>query len=424
MYPLMVAAIVILAIFGLIPLIVNSVLRSVDAGEIRLVSWLGGEPKTFRGPCKAVIIPLLTVSAVVPAQALTVDIDITDQTADLDENGLPAPVKVTVRASAIVSVGDDDAMVNTAANKFFSKPPEEQLSTLTDVLSSAGRRAVNLLKHDQLFNARSNPAPTASALARQGTAGAVSLLDSPDDDELAMIIKDACSRELLDLGLTFNSLNIKAVLSEVAEARRRESAARAKASADVVQAQEEQRARVAQLEAMQKVNDQEKNLNMQIASNGASIARAEAEKQAAVREQREATLAASQITQARADAEQNIIQQEAEGKALAARIRAVAEAEAAAIHMKAEALRASGQAYLDLRRLEMAPQLTREVARALANGQFVNFGSGGEGGTSAAASGAADVMSVVQTLMAAKVLPDAAPAVQTPAGNGVALISA
>ena len=36
-------------------------------------------------------------------------------------------------------------MVNTAANKFFSKPPSEQLSTLTDVLSSAGRRAINLL---------------------------------------------------------------------------------------------------------------------------------------------------------------------------------------------------------------------------------------------------------------------------------------
>ena len=46
-------------------------------------------------------------------------------------------------------------MVNTAANKFFSKSPDEQLSTLTDVLSSAGRRAINLLKHDQLFNARS-----------------------------------------------------------------------------------------------------------------------------------------------------------------------------------------------------------------------------------------------------------------------------
>ena len=175
------------------------------------------------------------------------------------------------------------------------------------------------------------------------------LVARSEDDELAVIIKDACSRELLDLGLSFNSLNIKAVLSEVAEARRRESAARAKASADVVQAQEAQRARIAQLEAQQKVNDQEKNLNMQIASNGASIAKAEAEKQAAVRQQREAELAASQITQARADAEQNIIQQEAEGKAQAARIRAIAEAEAEAIRMKAEALMASGQAYLDLR---------------------------------------------------------------------------
>ena len=400
--PVIILLICLGVVVGLTPLIINTLLRSVEAGDIRVVSWMGGQPRTFRGPCKAVVVPLLTVSAMVPAQALTVDIDITDQTADLDENGLPAPVKVTVRASAIVSVGDDDAMVNTAANKFFSKNAPEQLSTLTDVLSSAGRRAVNLLKHDQLFNARgvTPPQPRQPALTTRTP------LDAPEDDELAMIIKDACSSELLDLGLTFNSLNIKAVLSEVADARRRESAARAKASADVVQAQEEQRARVAQLAAQQKVNDQEKSLKMQIASNGASIARAEAEKQSAVRQQREATLAASQITQARADAEQAIIQQEAEGKAQAARIRAIAEAEAEAIRMKADALRASGQAYLDLRRLEMAPDLTRQVARALANGQFVNFGTGGEGGTSAAASGAADVMCVVQALMAAQPLPE------------------
>ncbi len=72
--------------------------------------------------------------------------------------------------------------------------------------------------------------------------------------------------------------------------------------------------------------------------------------------------------------------------------------------MKAEALAASGQAYLDLRRLEMAPALTKRVAAALANGQFVNFGSSGEGGQSAAASGSNDVMRVVQTLMAAQVI--------------------
>jgi flotillin len=278
------------------------------------------------------------------------------------------------------------------------------------VLSSAGRRAINLLRHEQLFNARSASSIAASANALAvptiSQSGALAAVQA-DDDELAVIIKDACSRELLDLGLTFNSLNIKAVLSEVAEARRRESAARAKASADVVQAQEEQRARIAQLEAAQKINDQEKALNMQIASNGASIARAEAEKQSAVRQQREAELAASQITQARADAEQNVIQQEAEGRAQAARIRAIAEAEADAIRMKAQSLMESGQAYLDLRKLELAPALTREVAGALANGQFVNFGSTGEGGHSAAASGSDDVMRVVQTLMAAQVVGNA-----------------
>jgi flotillin len=279
----------------------------------------------------------------------------------------------------------------------------DYLSTLTDVLSSAGRRAINLLKHDQLFNARSATNSAAAIVARNDAAALSGRIVESDDDELAVIIKDACSRELLDLGLAFNSLNIKAVLSEVAEARRRESAARAKASADVVQAQEEQRARIAQLEAQQKVNDQEKSLNMQIASNGAAIARAEAEKQSAVRQQREAELSATQITQATADAEQNVIQQEAEGRAQAARIRAVAEAEADAIRKKAEALMQAGQAYLDLRRLELAPSLTREVASALSNGQFVNF-SGGGNGQSAANSGSEDVLRVVQTLMAAQVI--------------------
>lgn len=433
--PWIILAVVVVVVLALLPATVNAFLRNVEAGEIRLVSWLGGSLKIFRGPCKAPMVPLFTVSRVIPASAINVDIEITDQTADLDPTGKPAPVKVTVKASAIVSVGEDEGMVATAANKFFSKPPNEQLSTLTDVLSSAGRRAINLLKHDQLFNARTggmpnlaalNAAPPQNALP-SGDTGNSTRIQAPapgalvatsgitsndamvargEDDELAVIIKDACSRELLDLGLSFNSLNIKGVQSEVAEARRRESAARAKASADVVQAQEEQRARIAQLEAQQKVNDQERALNMQIASNGASIARAEAEKQAAVREQREAELTATQITQAKADAEQNVIQFEAEGRAQATRIRAVAEAEAAAIHLKAEALIQAGQAYLDLRRLELAPELTKQVAAALANGQFVNFGSTGGGGTgqSAAAAGSDDVLRVVQTLMAAQVI--------------------
>jgi flotillin len=401
---LIIAGVVVVLVLLLTMGIIATFLRSVDAGEILLASR-GRNLRIYRGPCKALIVPVITQARIIPAQAINVDIEITDQTADVDASGRSAPVKVTVRASAIVSVGEDEAMVNTSANKFFSKSGGEQLSTLTDVLSSAGRRAINLLKHDQLFNMRSVAAPPSTALA---TARSTELAVAPargDDDELAVIIKDACSRELMDLGLSFNSLNIKAVLSEVADARRRESAARAKADADVVQAQEEQRARIAQLEAQQKINDQERALNMQIASNGAAVARAEAEKQAAFRQQREAELGASQITQARADAEQNVIQQEADGRAQAARIRVVADAEAAAIRQKAAALMESGGIYLDLRRLEMAPELTRQVAAALSNSQFINFGGGGSGGDrGAVTTGSDDVLRVVQTLMAAKVI--------------------
>jgi flotillin len=414
MLSLIIAGGAVVAVLLFTSLIITTFLRSVEAGAILLASR-GRNLQIYRGPCKALIVPVITQVRFIPAQAINVDIEITDQTADVDANGRSAPVKVTVRASAIVSVGEDEAMVNTAANKFFSKQDREQLSTLTDVLSSAGRRAINLLKHDQLFNARSGTsAANAPALPAAATSTALTVAQSRelalrargDDDELAVIIKDACSRELLDLGLSFNSLNIKAVLSEVADARRRESAARAKADADVVIAQEEQRARIAQLEAAQKVNDQEKALNMQIASNGASIARAEAEKQGAMRQQREAELSATQITQARADAEQSVIQQEAEGRGQAVRIRAIAEAEAAAIKMKAQALMEAGGAYLDLRRLELAPLLTREVAGALSNSQFVNFGGGsGNGeGHGAVATGSDDIMRVVQTLMAAKVI--------------------
>jgi flotillin len=239
-------------------------------------------------------------------------------------------------------------------------------------------------------------------------------LDQGEDDELAVIIKEACSRELLDLGLSFNSLNIKAVLSEVADARRRESAARAEASADVVQAQEQQRARIAQLEAEEKINDQERALKTQIAANGAAIARAEAERQAAIREQREAELRASQITQAQADADQNVIAQEAEGRAQAAHIRLVAEAESEAIREKARALEEAGQIYLELRKLELAPELAQEVARALEKGQFINFGSGA---SSAASSASDDVMRVVQTLMAAQVI--TGQSVRPPSGNDI-----
>src|SRR5215210_1810184 len=140
-----------------IPLIVASFLRNVDAGTIRLVSWLSGGTVTYRGPGKSKEIPLLTTGTTISSKVINIDLDITDQTADIDDGGTPRPIKVRVLASAIVSVGDSDALIKTAANRFFSKSDADQLNTLTDLLSSSGRRAINLLTHDQLFSAKATP---------------------------------------------------------------------------------------------------------------------------------------------------------------------------------------------------------------------------------------------------------------------------
>src|SRR6476661_7876445 len=145
-------AIVVGFVVFVVPLIVASFLRNVEAGTIRLVSWLHGGTVIYRGPGKSKEIPLLTTGTTISSKVINVDLDITDQTADLDEAGVPRPIKVRILASAIVSVGDSDTMIKTAANRFFSKLEVEQLNTLTDLLTSSGRRAINLLTHDQLFS--------------------------------------------------------------------------------------------------------------------------------------------------------------------------------------------------------------------------------------------------------------------------------
>src|SRR5215471_2625321 len=219
---------VVVGVLGLLPVIVSMFLRDVEAGTIRLVSWLQGTTVIYRGPGKSKEIPLLTTSTTISSKVLNVDLDITDQTADVDEQGLPQPIKVRVLASAIVSVGESDAMIKTAANRFFAKPEADQISTLTDLLSSSGRRAINLLTHDQLFSAKATPgaaralipapgATTGPALmpgqtvSPSGRAAAPALARTEpglamedDDDPLAVIIRKACSKELTDLGLIFN----------------------------------------------------------------------------------------------------------------------------------------------------------------------------------------------------------------------------
>ncbi|HEX8907285.1 MAG TPA: hypothetical protein VF771_20705 [Longimicrobiaceae bacterium] len=406
------AIIVLFAVFVLIPMTVSAFLRNVEAGTIRLVSWLTGRTYIYRGPGKSKEIPLFTTGTTISSKAINVDLDITDQTADLDDNGVPQPIKVRVLASAIVSVGDSDAMIKTAANRFFPKPQEEQINILIDLLSSSGRRAINLLTHDQLFSAKT--APRLPAVREASTAVAprdeqpMAMVPSgggaseEDDDPLAIIIRKACSRELTDLGLTFNSLNIKVVQSEVAEARRRQSAAEAQANADIVSAVQARRAKEAALEAERTISDRQRELEQTRAANAALIAQAEAKKQEALATQRIAELEATQIAQAKADAEKVRIEAEASARAEAIRITTVAQATAESIRKVNEAIQQGGEAYFRYKQIEMLPEIAPSIADALSKARLVTISGGGEGGAADATAG--NITSVIQTVLAAQLV--------------------
>lgn len=403
---------IIFVVLILIPAIVASFLRNVEAGTIRLVSWTGGGTVIYRGPGKSKEIPLLTTGTTLSSKVINVDLDITDQTADVDENGHPQPIKVRVLASAIVSVGETDAMIKTAANRFFAKPESDQMSTITDLLSSSGRRAINLLTHDQLFSAKTAPRVLPAQAADAPGNALVSMPPSSmvlsdgqstddDDDPLAVIIRKACSRELTDLGLGFNSLNIKVVQSEVADARRRQSAAEAQANADIVAAQQARRAKEAQLEAERAISDKQRELEQTKASNAALIAQAEALKQDALAVQRTSELEATQIAQARADAERIKIEAEASADAESIRITRVATANAESIAKVNAAIQAGGESYFRYRQIEMLPQIAPAIAGALAEAKLINISSDG----SSAADGATNnITSVIQTVLAAQLV--------------------
>ena len=397
----LIAVLVVVGIF-LVVFAFSRVLTTVDAGTIRLVTRMGGTTNIYRGPGKAIEMPLFTTGTTVPSKAINIDLDIADQTADLDRNGQPKPIKVRVLASAIVSVGDSDEMITTAANKFFSKPLDEQTSILSDLLTSTGRRAINLLNHDELFSAK-----VSNGNIDQNTdiARVVASTSAEEDDRLALIIKSACSRELQDLGLVFNSLNIKEVQSEVAEARRRQSAVEAKANADIVAADQERRAKEAQLTAEQAINDKQRDLEQRRSQNAATVAEAEAKRQDAVAIQREAELKATQIAQANADAARVRIQAEASADAEAFKIRALGTAQADAIRAVNEAIREGGTGYLALRQLELLPQITPAIAAALAQAKLININSGSGAEGRGAAGGATDqITGVIQTLLATQLV--------------------
>ena len=412
--PLFLGAAVLLGVFVVIPTIVAAFLRDVEAGTIRLVSWITGGTMIYRGPGKSKEIPLLTTGTTISSKVINVDLDITDQTADVDENGRPQPIKIRVLASAIVSVGDSDVMVRTAANRFFAKPESDQMSTLTDLLSSSGRRAINLLTHDQLFSAKAAPTRALPESTSGGTPGTALTSPKPtalalataaqedDDDPLAVIIRKACSRELTDLGLIFNSLNIKVVQSEVAEARRRMSAAEAQANADIVSAQQGRRAKEAQLEAERAISDKQRELEQTKASNAALVAQAEAKRQQAQGIQREAELDATQIAQANADAQRVRIEATAAAESEAIRIRRIAEAQAEAIQKVNDAIKTGGEAYFRYRQIEMLPQIAPAIANALSEAKLVTISGSADGGAPQTAT--ANIASVIQTVLAAQLV--------------------
>ncbi len=415
MSTLILVAAVVVGVLVVLPAIVASFLRNVEAGEIRLVSWLAGGTVIYRGPGKSKEIPLLTTGTTISSKVINVDLDITDQTADLDENGTPQPIKVRVLASAIVSVGDSDQLIKTAANRFFAKPEADQVNTLTDLLSSSGRRAINLLTHDQLFSAKGPSRPLLSpggnpstAVARMAPAPLPVRVDGgdntpeDDDDPLAVIIRKACSRELTDLGLIFNSLNIKVVQSEVADARRRMSAAEAQANADIVSAQQARRAKEAQLEAERIISDRQRELEQTKAANAALIAQAEAKRQEAMAVQRTAELDATQIAQARADAEKVRLSAQAAAEAQAITIKTVADAQAESIEKVNRAIAAGGESYFRYRQIEMLPAIAPAIAGALAEARLITVAGGENGGAAGSTTG--QISSVIQTVLAAQLV--------------------
>lgn len=407
---------VVLFVLVFVPFIVAKFLRNVEAGEIRLVSWLSGGTLIYRGPGKSKEIPLLTTGTTISSKVINVDLDITDQTADIDENGTPRPIKVRVLASAIVSVGDSDVLIRTAANRFFAKPNEDQVNTLTDLLSSSGRRAINLLTHDQLFSAKATPSASRALLPGGDTALAVRTpapvpavvrerdaggLEEDEDDPLSVIIRKACSHELTDLGLIFNSLNIKVVQSEVAEARRRQSAAEAQANAEIVSAMQARRAKEAQLDAERAISDKTRELEQTRAANAALIAQAEAKRQEASGLQRTAELDATQIAQAKADAAKVRLEAEAAADAESIRIRRVADATAESIQKVNQAIQAGGEAYFRYRQIEMLPSIAPAIAGALAEANMVTVSSGD---SSAPETTTNNMVSVIQTVLAAQMV--------------------
>ena len=88
-------------------------------------------------------------------------------------------------------------------------------------------------------------------------------------------------------------------------------------------------------------------------------------------------LDATQIAQAKADAERVRIEALAAAEAEAIRIRTIADATAESIRKVNEAIAAGGESYFRYKQIELLPQLGPAIADALAQAKLVTISSGG-----------------------------------------------
>jgi flotillin len=194
------------------------------------------------------------------------------------------------------------------------------------------------------------------------------------------------------------------VQSEVAEARRRMSAAEAQANAEIVAALQTRRAKEAQLDAERMISDKEREVEQTRAANAALIATAQAKKQDALAVQRTSELDATLIAQAKADAEKLRIDAQARAQADAIQITTVAEATAESIRKVNDAIQQGGESYFRYRQIEMLPQIAPAIAMALSKARLVTISGSGDKGGGAADATTQQISQVIQTVLAAQLV--------------------
>ena len=126
------------------------------------------------------------------------------------------------------------------------------------------------------------------------------------------------------------------------------------------------RAKEAQLDAERAISDKQRELEQTQGVERRAHRAGRGEEAGSAGLQRTAELDATQIAQAKADAERVRLEAQASADAEAIRIRTIADATAESIQKVNEAIEAGGESYFRYRQIEMLPQIAPAIAEALA----------------------------------------------------------